>query len=97
VVGSVGLRAEAVPGEGQNGRFGANAGVGLQIRLGTNVWLVGEGRGFVFRRHQLQWQRAGGALAPLEQALARELERRLEPVDFNPNYVQATFGLTLAF
>ena len=97
VLASVGLRAEAVPGEEKNGRFGANAGVGLQVRLGANVWLVGEGRGFVFRRHQLQWERAGGALTPLEQALARELERRLGPVDFNPNYFQATFGLALAF
>jgi hypothetical protein len=97
VLATVGLRAEAQPGVAENGRFGANAGIGLQIALGDHLALVGEGRGFVFREHRLDWQRAGGALAPLEQALARELERRLDPVDFNPNFFQVTAGLALSF
>jgi hypothetical protein len=97
ILATVGLRAEAVPDEEENGRFGANAGLGLQLQLGSHVWLVGEGRAFLFRRHRLEWQRAGGTLTPLEQTLASELERRLEPVDFNPNYFQATAGLALAF
>lgn len=98
VLATVGLRADALPEqEDDNGRFGANGGVGLQVQLATNLLLVGEGRGFVFRRHRLQWERAGGALSPLEQALATELERRLDPVDFNPNFFQASVGLALSF
>ena len=97
VLATVGLRAEAQPGFEENGRFGANAGLGLQFMLGDHVSLVGEGRAFIFREHRLAWQRAGGALAPLEQALAAELERRLDPVDFNPNFFQVTAGLALSF
>jgi hypothetical protein len=96
-VATVGLRAEAVPEEQENGRFGVNAGAGLQLRLAKGLWIVAEGRGFLFRRHQLQWQRAGGVLSPLEQTLASELERRLEPIDFNPTFWQATAGIALAF
>jgi hypothetical protein len=97
VLATVGLRAEALPEQEENGRYGANAGLGLQIALGEHVMLVGEGRGFAFREHRLHWQRAGGTLAPLEQALAAELERRLAPVDFNPNFFQVTAGLALSF
>jgi hypothetical protein len=97
VLATVGLRAEAVPEQVENGRYGANAGLGLQIGLGEHVALVGEARGFVFREHRLEWQRAGGSLAPLEQALAGELERRLAPVEFNPNFFQVTAGLSLSF
>jgi hypothetical protein len=97
VLATVGLRADALPEQEENGRFGANGGVGLQVQLATNLLLVGEGRGFVFRRHRLQWERAGGPLSPLEQALATELERRLDPVDFNPNFFQASVGLALSF
>jgi hypothetical protein len=97
VLATVGLRAEALPEQEENGRYGANAGLGLQIALGEHLMLVGEGRAFAFREHRLQWQRAGGTLAPLEQALAAELERRLQPVDFNPNFFQVTAGLALSF
>lgn len=97
VLATVGLRAEAVPEEEENGRYGANAGIGLQFALGDHVALVGEARGFVFQEHRLEWQHAGGSLAPLEQALATELERRLGPVDFNPNFFQITAGLSVSF
>lgn len=97
VLATVGLRAEALPEVEENGRFGANAGIGLQLALGDHVALVAEGRGFVFREHRLTWQRGGGSLSPLELALARELERRLDPVDFNPNFFQVTGGLALSF
>lgn len=97
ILASVGLRAEAQPEFEENGRFGANAGLGLQIMLGDHFALVGEGRGFIFREHRLDWQRAGGPLSPLEEALARELERRLDPVEFNPNFFQVTAGLAVSF
>lgn len=97
VLATVGLRAEALPEQEQNGRYGANGGLGLQIALGEHVMLVAEGRAFAFQVHRLAWQRAEGILTPLEEALAEELERRLEPVDFNPNFFQVTAGLALSF
>ena len=97
VLATVGLRAEAVPEQEENGRYGANAGLGLQFALGDHVALVGEARGFVFQEHRLEWQRAGGPLTPLQEALAAELERRLGPVDFNPNFFQITAGLSVSF
>jgi hypothetical protein len=97
VLATVGLRAEALPEAEDNGRFGANAGLALQFGLGEHVALVAEGRGFIFREHQLTWQRTGGPLSPLEQALARELESRLDPITFNPNFFQVTGGLALSF
>jgi hypothetical protein len=95
---SFGLRAEALPDQRDSGRWGVNAGAGLQIRLGRQLWLVGEGRGFFFQRHRLHWRRdAARPLTPLEQTLAQEIERRLDPLDFNPTFVQATAGLALSF
>jgi hypothetical protein len=94
---SVGLRAEAAPQAEENGRWGANLGLGLQIGLGSNLALVAEGRAFVFQEHVLNWRRADGPLLPIEEALARELERRLDPVEFNPNFFQVTAGLALSF
>jgi hypothetical protein len=97
VLANVGLRAEAVPEEVENGRYGANAGLGILVGLGEHVSLVGEVRGFVFKEHRLEWQRAGGPLSALEEALADELERRLGPVEFNPNFFQITAGLSVSF
>jgi hypothetical protein len=97
VLATVGLRAEAVPELEENGRYGTNAGLGLQIGLGEHVALVGEARGFIFQEHRLEWKSAGGPLAGLEQALASQLEQRLAPVEFNPNFFQITAGLSLSF
>jgi hypothetical protein len=97
ILAAVGLRAEAIPEE-EDSRYGANVGLGLQLGLGEHVALVAEARGFVFQEHRLEWQRStDGPLAPLEEALARELERRLAPVEFNPNFYQLTAGLSLSF
>jgi hypothetical protein len=93
----VGLRADAVPEQERSGRLGVNAGAGLQLRLARPLWIVAEARGFLFRRHQLIWRRGQGALSSLEKTLADELERRLEPVDFNPTFWQATAGVAVAF
>lgn len=95
---SLDLRAEARPGDEDSGRLGANAGLGLQVRLGPRLWLVGEGRAFLFQRHRLYWRRGGSRpLSVLEDTLASEVERRLDPLDFNPVFLNAAAGLALAF
>jgi hypothetical protein len=97
-VATVLLRAEALPNEeGQGGKLGANLGAGLQLSLLPRLAVVAEARYFVFKKHTLVWRRAEGGLSPIEDALAQELERRLEPVEFNPTFFQATAGLTLTF
>lgn len=92
------LRAEAQPeGEGQS-RLGFNVGGGLQIGIGAHVSLVAEGRYFYFQKQTLNWSRASTrALSALEETFLREVEKRLEPVTFNPAFFQATGGIAVTF
>jgi hypothetical protein len=91
------FRARASPSEEQ-GRFGANAGLAVQLPLSRRVWAFGEGRGFLFGRHDVRWQRAdSGPLSSLEAALAAQVESRLPPVQFNPAFFQLALGLSLSF
>jgi hypothetical protein len=97
-LGSLTYRAEAAPTAEGQGRWGLNAGAGLQVALGKTVALVVEGRAFVFQEQTIDWSRADSRpLSPLEEALARELEERLEPIEFNPTFFQATAGLAITF
>jgi hypothetical protein len=97
-LGSLTYRAQAAPlGEGQ-GRWGLNAGAGLQLALGDKLALVVEGRAFVFQKQTITWSRAENRpLTPIEEALAHELDRRLQPIEFNPTFIQATAGLAITF
>ena len=97
-VGTLVYRADATPsGQGQ-GRWGLNAGVGLQIALGANLALLVEGRAFVFQKQTIRWSRADDRpLSAIEQTLAAELDRRLQPLQFNPTFIQATAGLGITF
>jgi hypothetical protein len=91
------LRARADPASDE-GRFGANAGLKLQIQLSSGFAVFAEGRGFVFARHTVAWERGEDrALSPLEEALVRELEASLEPIDFNPTFFQVVGGLAFRF
>jgi hypothetical protein len=97
-VGTLVYRADAAPsGQGQ-GRWGLNAGAGLQIALGDRFALLVEGRAFVFQKQTIRWTRADGRpLSAVEQTLAAELERRLQPLEFNPTFIQATAGIAISF
>lgn len=92
------LRAEAQPeGEGES-RLGFNAGAGFQVGVGSHVSLVAEGRYFYFRKQTLTWSRASSReLSALEETFLREVEKRLEPVTFNPAFFQATGGIAVTF
>lgn len=98
-VGEVSLPAEALPEEETDGRWGWNAGGGLQWHAAPRVRLLLEGRYFYFQRQTLFWGEPEGAggLGAVERDLVREITSRLDPVRFNPTFFQATAGVALAF
>lgn len=92
----VNLAAVAPPGE-DDGQFGVNAGLGLQIGLGQTLSLQGEVRAFAFKERTLTWSALGVPANAVEQALQRELLGRLEPIQFDPLLWSATAGVSLTF
>lgn len=97
-LGSLTATALTRPEDPKNGRFGGNAGVGIQIKVGDHVALVGEGRVFLFPKHVLTWRvsQQGGLVTLPPEALAA-LEQELEPVRFNPAYFHLLGGLAFTF
>jgi len=97
---NVTLAAEALPGlDGGEGRFGVNAGAGLQFRLGGAASLVVEGHYFYFQPQTLHWSPSTSdtPLPPLEKAVVAAIEGGLPPAKVNPEFFQATAGLRIAF
>lgn len=90
------LAAVAPPGEDQ-GQFGVNGGLGLQIGLGETLSLQGEVRAFAFKERTLTWSALGVPANVVEQALQQELLGRLEPIQFDPLLWSATAGIALRF
>ena len=92
------VRAEAQPGGQGEGRLGFDAGAGFAWPLSGRLSLEVDARYFRFRRQTLAWTADPGVpLTPVEQQLMRELLVTLAPVSFNPEFFQATGGLTLRF
>jgi hypothetical protein len=92
------VRAEAQPGRQGEGRLGFNAGAGFAWPLSGRLSLEVDARYFRFRRQTLAWAADPGVpLTPVEQQLMRELLVTLAPVSFNPEFFQATGGLSLRF
>lgn len=98
-LGSVTADAVSRPDDpGRDGRFGANAGVGLRLPLSDSFGLVVDARAFVFPEHVLEWRVAQtGGPVTLPAALLRQIEQQLEPVRFNPAYFHLQGGLALSF
>jgi hypothetical protein len=98
-VARVGLTAEAQPAEEGQGRWGVNGGLAVSLPVGGRVSLVLDGRIFRFQKQTLTWGRAEGqgALSAVQEALAREIESRLEPIVFNPAFFHASLGFAVAF
>ena len=96
---TVTLAAEALPATQDEGRFGANAGVFVQVGIGERAALVAEGRYFHFSRQTLVWgsPRVEPELPLIGQAVVEEIAGQLDPVDFNPTFFQLTAGLALRF
>ncbi|HET9315446.1 MAG TPA: hypothetical protein VFQ51_07630, partial [Vicinamibacteria bacterium] len=80
------------------GRVGANGGLGLQIALGGHAALVGDARAFYFPKQVLEWRvtQSGGGLT-LPPAFLRAVEEQLEPVRFNPAYFHLQGGIAISF
>ena len=84
-------------GEGQS-RWGINAGVILRIPFNEKVALVGDARYFRFSEQTVTWGRAdGGTLSALEQLLLEQVQQRLEPIRFRPQFFQVTGGIAITF
>jgi hypothetical protein len=97
-LGSLSASAVTRPEDPENGRLGGNVGLGLQIKLGEHVALVGEGRAFFFPKQILTWsvsQQRGLVTLPSEVTTA--LEQQLEPIRFNPAYFHLVGGLAFTF
>jgi hypothetical protein len=84
-------------GEGQS-RWGFNVGVMLRIPFNDKVALVGDGRYFRFSEHTVTWQRSDNRpLSPIEELLLEQVQQRLEPIQFRPQFFQVTGGLAITF
>jgi hypothetical protein len=95
-VATLGIKAVAVPTQGgDEGKLGANAGVGIAV--GGTLSVVAEGRIFVFKERRIQWSAAGTPASALEAQLLEQVLQRLPEVEFNPTTFQALLGLSLRF
>jgi hypothetical protein len=84
-------------GEGQS-RWGFNGGVMLRIPFNEKVALVGDARYFYFSERTVTWGRADGRpLNPIEELLLAQVQERLEPIRFSPQWFQVTGGLSITF
>jgi hypothetical protein len=76
------------------GFWGANAGIGLRIRLSDAVSANLEGRGFFFGERELEWS---VDRFPGSPELGEALRQQLDPIRFTPGFFQATAGLSVRF
>ena len=76
------------------GFWGANAGVGLRVRLSDAVSANLEGRGFFFGERELEWS---VDRFPGSPELGEALRQQLDPIRFTPGFFQATAGLSVRF
>ncbi len=84
-------------GEGQS-RWGFNGGVLLRIPFNEKVALVGDARYFRFSEHTVTWTRSDNRpLSAIEQLLLAQVQQRLEPIVFRPQWFQITGGLAITF
>ena len=95
-IATIGLKASALGETGSS--WGANLGLGLQIPIGEHGAFLIEGRGFYFPKRTVEWAPVvDRPLTPIEQTLLQRLQERLDPVGFEPWWVQATIGFAVRF
>jgi hypothetical protein len=95
-IATLGLKATAAGETGSS--WGANLGLGLQIPIGEHAAFVIEGRGFYFPKRTVEWEPVlDRPLTPIEQTLLQRLQERLDPIEFEPWWAQATFGFAVRF
>jgi hypothetical protein len=95
-IATLSLRATAA-GEGSSS-WGGNLGLGLQFPIGEHGAFVIEARGFYFPRRTVEWEPVlDRPLTPIEKTLLARVLERLDPVEFEPWWVQASFGFAVRF
>jgi hypothetical protein len=78
--------------------LGINGGLTLQIKIARGFAIVGEARGFTFRRSELKWEATQtGNLSAVEQALLDTIVSQLELPQFTPGFWTARVGLAYRF
>ena len=82
------LTLRAVPGQSDH-QWGVNGGAGL--RVGGRVAFTGEVRAFYFRSHELRFE----AINDID--IFEDLLDGLEPIRFDPIFVNAQVGVTFRF
>jgi hypothetical protein len=80
-------------------RLGVNAGIGLQVPLGTRVSLAADVRYFRFGTSTLRWfgPRVDGLPQAVRERLQQQIEASLDPIRFTPSVFHASAGLSVAF
>ncbi len=95
-IGTLSVRATA-QSDGDSS-WGANLGIGLQIPIGERAAFVVETRGFYFPTRSVEWEPVlDRPLTPIEKILLDRVLERLEPLEFEPWWVQASFGFAVRF
>ena len=82
----------------QTRHMGFNGGVTVQVKIAGGFSVVGEARGFTFKRSELQWQSTQtGALSTVEKALLSSIATQLQIPEFTPGFWTARAGLAFRF
>jgi Outer membrane protein beta-barrel domain len=79
-------------------KWGFNGGIILRIPFNAKVALVGDARYFRFSEQTVTWGRADSRpLNNIEQLLLAQVQQRLDPLTFRPEWFQVTGGLAITF
>jgi len=92
------LRLDGVSSAETKSSWGANLGLGFEIPLGGNAAFLIEGRGFYFPKRTIEWEpHIDTPLGPVEEALLERVRERLDPIEFEPWWVQGSVGIAIRF
>ena len=95
-IATIGLQATAAGETGSS--WGGNLGLGLEIPIGEHGAFLIEVRGFYFPKRTVQWAPViDRPLTTIELLLLQRLQERLDPVEFEPWWVQTTIGFAVRF
>jgi hypothetical protein len=78
--------------------LGFNGGVTLQVKISSGFSILGEARGFTFRRSELKWTaKEEGSLSVAEKALLANIVTQLESPRFTPGFWAIRIGAAYRF
>jgi hypothetical protein len=98
-LGLLNLSLPAIQAGGEiEGRIGANAGLSLELPLGRSVALLVEGRGFIFRSEQFEWDESQFfGIDPMGRLVIDEIRGSMQPVEFTPTFCHFAGGVVFRF